>query len=570
MNRKKITYLCLILFSLVAFVLLIALPNKERASSSRNQNVAQVTGTADLLRDGQWSFLPGATKVPGGLRVANVGLALVHPNGSFAEDNPPVNLYGTRLAVDGDFAISATLGEQRGEGSVTLYGRVPVVLDEQRYEDQSVRMTMRQGSLHVQVTSGQDGALATKKTFIFSSKSRNQVTLVRSGGLLAFSVNGQKLGSVPEHDVFASKQLWFGFEAAESMLVSDLRAIELGGTIQVIDASSLRISEQNPHGLQRLADTRHSGLTVGTAVSLEPLVSDAAYSQLLGSGWFGAITTENALKAVTVHPLPNVYNFAGGDALVDFAKRHSLKVHGHALVFGEANPLWMRTLAKDRPEQLEAVMTEHITTVMTHYRGQMASWDVVNESFGEHDLNRKNIWYQAMGEAYIAKAFRAARQADPNARLFINEYGLEGSATDANEEKWENFLAMLDRQHALGVPIDGVGLQMHIDTPDDLVDPYMLRSRIRQLADRGLLVRISEMDVYGDNERLQARQFADVLRACIEEENCVEFATWGVGEGNGATAWVADGQLHTAPNLPFDAGMHARAAAEAMQRALTP
>ena len=140
-----------------------------------------------------------------------------------------------------------------------------------------------------------------------------------------------------------------------------------------------------------------------------------------------------------MHPLPGVYDFHEGDALVALAQQHGLKVHGHTLVFGEANPRWVRDLPA---AQLEQTMTDHIAHVVGHYKGKVSSWDVVNEPFDdtEWDQLRPHLWERAMGESYIQKAFAAAHAADPNALLFMNDYGLE-----VDGDRWNALLALVNK-----------------------------------------------------------------------------------------------------------------------------
>jgi endo-1,4-beta-xylanase len=132
-----------------------------------------------------------------------------------------------------------------------------------------------------------------------------------------------------------------------------------------------------------------------------------------------------------------------------------------------------------------------------------------------------------MGEDYIKIAFAAARKADPQAKLFINEYGLEQDG-----DRWNTFLSLVTRLKAEGVPIDGVGLQAHVyDIENDAIDPPTLRAHIQSLAQLGLIVRISEMDVdsRGGTE-LQAQQYAAALDTCLTEVACVSWTTWGVSD----------------------------------------
>ncbi|MNH11682.1 Endo-1,4-beta-xylanase Z precursor [compost metagenome] len=218
---------------------------------------------------------------------------------------------------------------------------------------------------------------------------------------------------------------------------------------------------------------------------------------------------------------------------MDIARKNKLLVHGHTLVFGEANPTWVKELRGSTPadkDRVERVMIDHIRQTVSHFKGKIASWDVINEPLADYDTPagvgglRKHIWYEAMGEKYIASALAAARQADPQAKLYINEFGLEGDG-----DRWATFLALVKKLKSQNVPIDGVGFQAHVYDADDEIDPVVLRSHIRELAELGLVSRISEMDVHSEGGiAAQAKQYAAVFDVCFSEPSCVSWSTWGV------------------------------------------
>jgi endo-1,4-beta-xylanase len=171
-------------------------------------------------------------------------------------------------------------------------------------------------------------------------------------------------------------------------------------------------------------------------------------------------------------------------------------------------------------------MTDHITKTVEHFKARVSSWDVVNEPIDEDDPTtlRSHIWFKAMGESYITTAFETAHTADPTAKLYINDYGLE-----ADGERWDTMLALVGKLKATGVPIDGVGFQAHVYEQADTIDPVVLRRHIQQLASLGLTARISEMDVYSDDgPDIQAKQYSDVFATCFSEPTCTSWTTWGV------------------------------------------
>jgi endo-1,4-beta-xylanase len=278
-------------------------------------------------------------------------------------------------------------------------------------------------------------------------------------------------------------------------------------------------------------------MTMGAAMALGSAVSDPAYATVAFGGTFGSMTTENALKWQFVHPQENTYTFQEGDALVVLAKRHNMKIHGHALVFGEANPRWVQDLpvaTEADKDKVKQVMLDHIKTVVGHYKDKMSTWDVVNEPLADNDnfdtdngyTLRRHKWYQAMGQDYIAQAFQAAHAADPKAKLFINEYGMEEDG-----ERWDTMYALVSQLKSQGVPIDGVGFQSHVYESGDRISAVVLRKHMQQLAKIGLLSRVSENDVYSDDgQTVQAQQYADVFSACLHEPSCISYTTWGVSD----------------------------------------
>jgi endo-1,4-beta-xylanase len=210
-------------------------------------------------------------------------------------------------------------------------------------------------------------------------------------------------------------------------------------------------------------------------------------------------------------------------------------------------------------------MIEHIKMVAGHYKGKVTSWDVVNEPFDDESWDglRPNIWYTAIGEGYIAKAFIAAHEADPNALLFINDYGLEDDS-----ERWDAMLALVSKLKKQGVPLDGVGFQAHVYERSDKIDPVVLQRHIRQLAAAGLKARISEMDVYSeDGAAVQSSQYSQVLKVCLAEPNCIAFTSWGVSD---KYDWFKDddGSLQQGEDFLWNRAMQPTPAVAAMQQIL--
>jgi endo-1,4-beta-xylanase len=289
---------------------------------------------------------------------------------------------------------------------------------------------------------------------------------------------------------------------------------------------------------------------------------------------FGGITTENDLKMINTQPQKDMYSFERADALINLALQNGQKVHGHALVFGEALPLWFSALPVKTGEDkkvIEKIMTDRITTLMQHYEDKIFSWDVINEPFADEEFDpsagivwRNHKWYQAMGKDYIIKAFVTAYHANPKALLFINEFGLEEEG-----ERWQTFYIQMQwikgELEKQGVPIDhiGVGFQSHVYEKGDIINKVSLADHIRKLGALGIKTQISEMDVYG-GDITQANQYRDVFATCLAEPNCIAWRGWILSDRY--DIWKDDdGSINYGEDGLFDKNMTPRPALLQMQ-----
>jgi endo-1,4-beta-xylanase len=307
-----------------------------------------------------------------------------------------------------------------------------------------------------------------------------------------------------------------------------------------------------------LRDPAHSaGVLVGAAVR-PSLFSEAAYSATLARE-FNMVEPEDAMKWWTVRRNADTFDFREGDEVVRFAQAHSMKVRGHCLVWDHDNPEWLAQGHFTAP-QLSRMLQEHITTVMQHFSGQVFAWDVVNEALDETGRVKDSPWYNQpgiglsdKGSAYIEQAFRWARAADPPALLFYNDNG-----GDVLNRKSDAIYAMAKDFKRRGVPIDGVGLQMHISQLD--LDSVALAANIARLTALGLQVHITEFDVslpldangLARTEDLlrQAEVYRGVVRACVKNPGCTAIQTWGFTD---KYSWIGSHSKGTrGAALPFD------------------
>jgi endo-1,4-beta-xylanase len=202
---------------------------------------------------------------------------------------------------------------------------------------------------------------------------------------------------------------------------------------------------------------------------------------------FNVLTPENCMKPGPIHPEPERFDFAAGDALVSFAAEHRVAVIGHTLCWHQQSPAWMFEAGIGREAAL-AQLRAHIHGVADHYAGRVCGWDVVNEAVADAgELLRDTPAARAIGPDYVQRAFELAREADPSAELYYNDYNIEQPA------KRERTLRLMKQLLASGVRVDGVGIQGHWLL--DQVPFDDIRAAIREFRELGLKVMITELDL---------------------------------------------------------------------------
>jgi endo-1,4-beta-xylanase len=314
----------------------------------------------------------------------------------------------------------------------------------------------------------------------------------------------------------------------------------------------------------------------------DKLVGAALASGLLNQGAYSTAarehnyaTPENEMKWDTVEGSSGNFNFGPGDQIVNFAQQNGMTVKGHTLVWHSQLPGWVNNLGSEAA--VRSAMLNHIQKVMEHYRGKVVAWDVVNEaidvdvkSTGNGNARYRNsVFYQRLGEGYIDEAFIKAREVDPNVKLFYNEFGADGM-NDKADFMYEMVKGMLER----GVPIDGVGLQMHIGRPNPSPTAAEVKENIKRLTELGLEVQISELDINGcdgfsDSE--MAELYHGIVAACVAYPLCTAVTMWGISDQN---SWVntfseagCNGQ--SARALLWDNNYQKKASYNSVVRALT-
>jgi endo-1,4-beta-xylanase len=236
----------------------------------------------------------------------------------------------------------------------------------------------------------------------------------------------------------------------------------------------------------RIALSALSSYPIGTAIDFVELENNPLYKSI-AIKQFNSITPENIFKAQYIHPEPLLFNWAEADSLLSFCQNNNKRLHGHTLIWHQQLPQWILDY-QGSISDWEQLMKVHIQTIITHYKNKVTAWDVVNEAFNEDGTLRNSIWKQKIGIGYIEKAFIYAREADPNALLFYNDFNLESNPTKRN-----SVLALLNNLRNRGVKIDGIGIQMHIST--NYPAPSQIANAFEEIVADKYKIHVSELDI---------------------------------------------------------------------------
>jgi len=300
------------------------------------------------------------------------------------------------------------------------------------------------------------------------------------------------------------------------------------------------------------------GVAVGAAIEPDEVASDVDYTSALAHD-IDSLTAENVMKWGVVHPQPATWNFGPADAVVARAEAAGQRVRGHTLNWG-ALQLPGYVSAATTAGELRAHMAEPIAGLVGRYAGRVAQWDVVNEplpGFLEAptpDGLDDNIFHQRLGADYIAEALYLARAADPTARLYINENGLEVPGA-----KQDRFFALVQALLAAGAPLDGIGFQAHLGLvpPGQYPNAATIEASLRRFADLGLDVELTEVDVtllfvsgaLPARFAVQGDDYRALGEACAAVPRCRGITTWGL---NDQYSWLRPFLGATDWPLPFD------------------
>jgi endo-1,4-beta-xylanase len=309
-----------------------------------------------------------------------------------------------------------------------------------------------------------------------------------------------------------------------------------------------------------------SGRHFGAAVRIDQIAGDQAFQDLVLRDC-SSLTPEIALNWDCLEWNKGELNFAPADQLLRFASLHGMEVHGHNLIWDQSTPQWAKAeITKDRDWTL---VSDHIALIVGRYADQITQWNVVNEPIdtetGEDGM-RKTTFQRAFGSGYVARALREARAHAPAARLIINEYGFAyDNPTEADRRR--AFLRLVRSLKKEQAPLDGVGLQTHLDLSKGKLAQGAVRSFLRELADCGVDITITELDVkeydhgapLDERDRRVADETRRFLDIALAEPAVRGVVTWGLSDRH---SWLTenpsqaqrapDGSLLLNRGLPYD------------------
>ncbi len=516
-----------------------------------------VPGAEDLIQTGNWPCVNGVSASAKSITIA-----------AGSNFNTVINTSGPLLRVTGDFSVLASLSAPANSSGamLTLVG----TLNSGEWWNGLKRLDVgiSNGTIQMSYWTGATPNAAATQTFgPVPATDSIDLELAHVGSQNIVYVNGNETGRFEDPGLFTSGQVYLGFNVAPSgtLNVTALSAATPSGKTASFYDPAAQVITRSAGGLRDYSGQQ--GFLFGGAVD-PALFGNPGYTRVLGQQMNVAVA-ENAMKFAATHPGPNQYNFCQADQIVRFAQANGMKVRAHTLVWQQALPAWLTT-GNYTPADASNILRDHIRTVMGHFKGKVIAWDVVNEAiaYGAPYGPQPSYWLNQLGSGYVEQAFRWAREADPDVKLFYNDTGGEGLG--AKSDAVYNLVSGLVNK---GVPIDGVGLQMHVSVTG-APSAADISANIQRYARLGLEVHITEMDVRipvssagptSTDLLAQADVYNRILGACLANSNCTALLTWGVSDAN---SWIPGQYPGFGAALLFDSTFQAKPAASSLVTSL--
>ncbi len=512
-----------------------------------------VPGGEDLIASGFWDRPDNGAYAPATIQVSNGVLTANTPNGYLGS----VNVLAPRLYTHGDFGVTATLRTAPGtSGLITLTGSQNTgALGWQGMTEVEFGVDNNGNYVFAYWDGTQPGPVLYNTLKSFSTPPTGTMTmeLLHQQGQFFLYFNGEQFGPIADPGLFALGNVLPGFILFPGQ---QMKLTQLGFEVPAGDTSAQLTTPLGEIPYNHPGDSLGSlaavtGRTFGVEAGPVPLAlgrasgtpgaaPDPAFASKV-MGEFNSITAPSMYYTQT-ETAQGIFTLGDGDAMMSAAKANGLPVHCHHLIGPNIYlPGWLVN-GKFTSGELTQIMKTHIQTLVGHFKGQCASWDVVNEALNADGTvsTTGNIWAQTIGPSYIDIAFQTARQADPGAKLYYNS-----NTTDNQTPGSAGLYSLITGMQQRGTPIDGVGLQCHF-TPGANNLLYFpnhdsMVANMAQLAKLGMSVRISELDmripVPATSTGLadQASSFSTVVQACLDSPNCVSITVW---DADDAVSWI--------------------------------
>tara|TARA_R110002050_G_scaffold223338_1_gene359101 strand:- start:7721 stop:8854 length:1134 start_codon:yes stop_codon:yes gene_type:complete len=234
-----------------------------------------------------------------------------------------------------------------------------------------------------------------------------------------------------------------------------------------------------------LRDVYKDNFFIGVALNGNQILEKDSVQSALIANEFNSVTPENVMKSILIHPLRDTFNFELPDKLVALAEKNDMHIQGHTLVWHSQLSPFFKEIS-DSTEMVE-VLTNHINTIVSRYKGKIDAWDVVNEALNDDGTLRKTVFLDVLGEDYLSLVFKLTEKVDPDVELYYNDYSM------TNPSKRAGAIKMIKRMQELGTKVNGIGMQGHWDLNSPSLEE--IEQSIVDYAELGIKVAITELDV---------------------------------------------------------------------------
>ncbi len=485
--------------------------------------------------------------------------------------NNYMDLEGLGMSLDSPFRFTAKMAPQNTDYGVVKFLGIPEPASGNWWEGiNRLDVGIQAGKLTLGIRDGTtEGYTETISldipsnqafTFVSNDPQGKSITILDKDGKEVQTIDVTSLPDVHLPDgLFAKKVLYLGLSSApnSTLVVSSI-------LFEKAPSGMAQPETQASPGLRGLA--QQNGITTGTDFELN-IMRDPRAMSIMNRDFDVAVIDD--FSSTGVWKARGEYDFSSIDAVVNYALQNGFKIRASHLIFGATEnstygiPDWLKNSNYSRQEYIQ-ILQEYITAIISRYKGKVTEWSIANEAFSRLPWAGLDFWMSKIGPEYIEIAFRAARAADPNGVLILNDDYNESPRDATTSFVVNKMLATVKTLKAKGVPIDVVGMQMHLLGKNSPVPPKEtdVLATMQKFGDLGVKIYITELDVdvskvpgtQAQKWAYEATVYHDMLQACLESKVCTSFATWGISD---ATSWLSCvgagcSQIPPADPLMFD------------------